>query len=419
MAGSIVGMSTMYLIHGNALLLRDTALQLRLLGYPVTTLASLSELALQERPQNPAVVLLDLGKDIAGAQTAAQLQQLRAAGTFGLIVLSSRGNFESRLAAVRAGADAYLVRPFDPVMLTEKIDELLRREARPPWRVLYVSASADRADALRAGGIELTFLQRPAELFNLLDQQSTDLILIDLSLPECSDLDLIRLIRQEPGLMEIPILLLAREGAADRRREGLAAGADDVLQDTTGTADLIAAIDSRAERSRALRGLISRDSLTGLYNHAAIKEHLAREVSLIERHAAPLSLAMIDLDFFKKVNDTYGHPVGDQVIRALARLLQQRLRRGDIIGRYGGEEFVVLLPATTQKHATEVLADIGKAFAQLHHQSDAGEFVATFSAGVAEAHGHPDGDAMLRSADAALYLAKHAGRNCVIAAAPV
>ena len=158
-----------------------------------------------------------------------------------------------------------------------------------------------------------------------------------------------------------------------------------------------------------------RDGLTGLYNHSATKEHLMREISRATRSESPLALAMIDLDFFKKVNDTYGHPVGDQVIRALSRLLQQRLRRGDIIGRYGGEEFVAILPGTTASAAAGVLEQIREVFSKIRHRADEREFTSSFSAGVTELTPDQDNDALFRVADSALYEAKHKGRNCVVA----
>jgi len=88
--------------------------------------------------------------------------------------------------------------------------------------------------------------------------------------------------------------------------------------------------------------MLTRDGLTGLYNHSAIEDELRSQLAIAGRNHRPLSLAMIDLDFFKRVNDTYGHSVGDQVLRSLSRILKLRLRRSDVVGRYGGEEFVII-----------------------------------------------------------------------------
>jgi diguanylate cyclase (GGDEF)-like protein len=159
-----------------------------------------------------------------------------------------------------------------------------------------------------------------------------------------------------------------------------------------------------------------RDGLTGLYNHISIKEQLVREIARSSREGSPLALAMVDLDFFKKINDSHGHPVGDQVIRAISHILRQRLRHGDLVGRYGGEEFAVILPGTSATAAAGVLDEIRESFGKLRHKADNTEFFATFSAGVAElddATGPADASEMFRIADMALYQAKQAGRNRV------
>ncbi|MBR7784473.1 GGDEF domain-containing protein, partial [Undibacterium luofuense] len=127
----------------------------------------------------------------------------------------------------------------------------------------------------------------------------------------------------------------------------------------------VSSLSTRAERYRSLRALIMRDGLTGLLNHTAIKEQLEAEVLQAHRNGAPLALAMIDLDNFKKINDSYGHATGDQVLRTLARILRQRLRRTDIVGRYGGEEFAVIFPDTTASTARRVLDKVRQAFSKV------------------------------------------------------
>ena len=384
-------------------------------GYPVIQLDSLQALAKILVPQSSVIVVLDVGRMMVSTQITHELQQLRLQADVSLLVISSRGNFESRLRAVRAGALAYFLRPIDTVVIGEKIEQSLRSRDHAAYRVLLVGNTSGREAQLLASGMQVVALTNPIALFNRLVEFHAELILVDIALPDCDGFDITCLIRQDALYQDIPIVNLGEADTTEEAARVMAAGADDFLSRSIGQEQLHLVLTSRAERYRALRSLIMRDSLTGLYNHAAIKEYLSREMALIERHAAPLSLAMIDLDFFKKVNDTYGHPAGDQVICGLSRLLQQRLRRGDLIGRYGGEEFVVLMPATTAESAVAVLTAIGAAFAQIAHVSDGVSFHSTFSAGVAEARGHVDADSLLQSADAALYQAKHAGRNRVIA----
>ena len=123
------------------------------------------------------------------------------------------------------------------------------------------------------------------------------------------------------------------------------------------------------------------------------------------------SLAVMDIDFFKKVNDTYGHPMGDRVIKSLALFLKQRLRKTDHIGRYGGEEFAVVLPDTDAATALKVLDDIRQRFAEISYPAQPMDLSCTFSCGIAELHDGVDSKALSKRADEALYEAKHSGRN--------
>ena len=163
-----------------------------------------------------------------------------------------------------------------------------------------------------------------------------------------------------------------------------------------------------------LRSFMVRDSLTGLYNHTEIKNQLVREVARARRQETACCFAMVDIDFFKRVNDTYGHPAGDRVIKSLSRLLRQRLREVDLVGRYGGEEFAVVLVGVGCEAAAKLLNSLREDFSRLRHVSEGAEFSVTFSCGVAEvAHF----DEVVEAADRALYQAKHGGRNQVVIAA--
>jgi len=159
-----------------------------------------------------------------------------------------------------------------------------------------------------------------------------------------------------------------------------------------------------------------RDSLTGLFNHTLTKEYLALEVEQARRRNGLLSFAMIDIDNFKSVNDTYGHPVGDQVIRIIAKLINKRMRKTDIIGRYGGEEFAIIMPDTDAENAKNILDQLRHDFSQIHHRCDNGDFTVTISCGVAEFPAFPNTATLSEAADQALYAAKNSGRNQVVKA---
>ena len=158
--------------------------------------------------------------------------------------------------------------------------------------------------------------------------------------------------------------------------------------------------------------------MTGLANHSKCKEYLETEWERAERQGKPLAFAMIDIDEFKGVNDTYGHWTGDMVITSLAKVLRQRLRKTDIVGRYGGEEFVVILPETDGPTAFAILDKIRDRFSRIHHASGDVGFFVTFSCGIATYPAAGDQARLTTAADEALYEAKRSGRNRVVSADP-
>ena len=174
-------------------------------------------------------------------------------------------------------------------------------------------------------------------------------------------------------------------------------------------------------RLRELEEKAQRDALTGTHNRVYFDEAFKHEFAVSTRHGWPLSLAFIDIDHFKHVNDTYGHAVGDNVLVTLSRLIASQIRSGDIFARYGGEEFVLLFPGTTADAAWTVLSRIREAIASFTHTCGSSSFQLTISAGVAC---HMDenvkfdvAEDMLHAADDALYVAKHNGRNKIVRSA--
>ena len=155
------------------------------------------------------------------------------------------------------------------------------------------------------------------------------------------------------------------------------------------------------------------DGLTGLYNHVKSKSLLRQCLQRAQRQQLPVTYAILDIDHFKRVNDTYGHSVGDKVIKTLARHLKQRLREADVIGRYGGEEFVVVLYNCDPDKGYELLDRVRIDFEQIYHTYDEGIFSTTFSAGLAHFPAYAAAAELMVAADDALYVAKKAGRNCV------
>ena len=159
------------------------------------------------------------------------------------------------------------------------------------------------------------------------------------------------------------------------------------------------------------------DFLTGALNRRGMDEAIEREFERADRHSTALSLAMIDIDHFKKINDTMGHSTGDVALAHLAKVVKSILRSTDVLARYGGEEFVILLPGSKQDDAVNVIAGVQRDLTKNFFMHNSERVLITFSAGVAERMTGESVDAVLPRADAALYLAKQTGRNRVVGAA--
>ncbi|HDQ39760.1 MAG TPA: diguanylate cyclase [Desulfonatronum sp.] len=273
-------------------------------------------------------------------------------------------------------------------------------------------ASARRlAQVLRQAGMEVKAVTNPERLLEAMVQFHPELILMNLIMSGYSGTDLARVIRMHGEWVSLPIVYLSAERDMDKQLSAMSSGGDDFLTKPISDRHLVAAVSVRAARMRQLSELMTKDSLTGLLTHSRIKEQIALEYARAKRSHKPLCVAMLDIDHFKVVNDTYGHAIGDQVIKALAHLLKQRLRKTDSIGRYGGEEFVVVLPDCDQESALTLLEDIRTRFKEIRFSAEGREFSVTLSAGAVFASDYQDASAMIVAADEAMYAAKNKGRD--------
>lgn len=266
---------------------------------------------------------------------------------------------------------------------------------------------------LNSAGIVTRAITEPVQAMAALAEFQPDLIILDMYMPECLGTELAKVIRQNERYVSVPIIYLSAEDDLDKQLDAMSEGGDDFLTKPIKPRHLIATVRTRAKRARSLKARMVRDSLTGLFNHTHTLQLLEDARSRARRDGRPLCFAMLDIDHFKKVNDTYGHPMGDRVIKSLALFLKQRLRKSDHIGRYGGEEFAVVLPDTDLEAAQRVLDEIRQRFAEIRYPAQPHDLSCTFSCGIAELSDDIDSNTLSKRADEALYQAKRSGRNRV------
>jgi diguanylate cyclase (GGDEF)-like protein len=275
---------------------------------------------------------------------------------------------------------------------------------------------AETAHALQSAGMITSVVSDPRNIFQVLVEYKPELILMDMYMPGSTGVELAKIIRQNSSFVGIPIVFHSIERDQGKQLEAVRSGGDGFLEKPVDPEMLVTSVRLRAARARAMRFYMERDSLTGLLNHTNLKQRLEHDMQRAGRIGTRLVFAMIDIDHFKSVNDTYGHLTGDRVLKSLARLLEERLRRTDVVGRYGGEEFGVILFNTDAVNAVRIMNGIRDSFSRIHQSSASATFHVTFSCGLAEFPAFDTPSALNEAADGALYRAKERGRNAVMAA---
>jgi diguanylate cyclase (GGDEF)-like protein len=303
-------------------------------------------------------------------------------------------------------------------------------------RILVVDDSRTQlewlVEVLVREGHEVKTATDGKEAIRLVKSEPFDLVLLDQILPDMSGLEVLRIVKARgEGEGFIPVIILSVKSDLDSKVTGLRIGADDFLAKPFAEAEILARcaamlrIKSLQDQLRAAQRELQEksitDGLTGLRNRRFFEERLHEEFRRAQRYADPVSLIMIDLDHFKQVNDRYGHPMGDLVLREAAQLLRHSTRDPDICARYGGEEFAVVLPKTHLTGALAVAERIWRALGAkvyetpAHHGPTRTQIRVTASIGIAF---YPSKDIaspelLVKFADEALYQAKRSGRNTI------
>ncbi|MBI9104350.1 MAG: diguanylate cyclase [Spirochaetales bacterium] len=409
-----------YLLDEDESLFRELSDQIGIFGYEINLLKHYKELDSKIKAGKWHLLIVESRLLNSKLNLSENLKQLKneMGDDLNIIFLSQEDNVDIRLKCVKAGSSGFFLLPLDINRFINRLNQFSSRGDEQPYHTLIVDDDVSVTEyyslMLNKAGIRTTRAITVSEAIESMIQNKPDIILIDIYMPECSGIEMAALIRQEDTFIGIPIIFISADQTEETQRKAILAGGDDYLTKPIEPDHMIKLLSSRVRRARQIRHYMERDSLTGLLNHSNLKEHLTREFNLASRTGNEFCFAMLDLDHFKLVNDTYGHTAGDQILKGLARLLEDRLRTTDIIGRYGGEEFGIVLESTSLEHGMRILNDLRELFGRIHQNYNNMDFFVTFSAGIAKSSDAMNSDDLISLADKALYTAKERGRNQVV-----
>ncbi|MCI5061189.1 MAG: PleD family two-component system response regulator [Alphaproteobacteria bacterium] len=426
--------------------------------YDVLTATSGAEALEKVAADSPDIILLDVmmpGMD--GFEVCQKIKQDPEHAHIPVVMVTALTDSTDRVRGLEAGADDFLSKPLNDTALMARVRSLVRLKMTvDEWRVRENTATqlgvsedvgtvmnepvegarilviedqsydSDKIiDALAQDEDLITLVTSGTEAMEKVVSEDFDLMIVSLNLENEDGLRLCSHLRSSEKARAIPILMVAADEDMSRIAHGLEIGAHDYILRPVDKNELLARARTQVRRKRFQQRLRSSyevslsmaltDALTGLYNRRYFDVHLQKLLQKNETSRKSLGLLMMDIDHFKQVNDTYGHAVGDEILKEFARRLQEKLRGFDMVARYGGEEFVAILPDVGENMAHAVAERLRRAIAETPFQCAVpeGELYVTASIGgtIVKSGISAEMQTTLKQADAALYKAKEAGRN--------
>lgn len=369
---------------------------------------------------SPDVVLLDFGASDTKEDTLALLAELNSRQLpVPVIVLTDKDSLLDRVKVARLGASGFLQKPVSPNQVIETVTQILQRTRSTQATVMIVDDDPQILAALQTllvpWGLKVYTLENPLRFLDAIVATEPDLLILDVEMPEVTGIELCQVARNDPRWSGLPILFLTAHSDTTTRQQVFIAGADDYISKPIVEPELITRILNRLERSRWLRNLAEIDALTLVANRRKSTQEINRYLQWSDQHQQPFCFAILQLDQLKEINHKYGHGVGDRVLSQLGELLRQRFHSQDIVGRWGGTEFVVGMAGMTKSDGVQRLAEILESWRQIEFTpTNSQNFHVTFSTAVVE---YPqDGanlQALYQAADALLEQVKAIGSKPV------
>lgn len=404
------------------------------------------------------LVLLDvMMPEMDGFEVCARLKADPATSHVPVLMVTALDQPSDRVRGLEVGADDFITKPLDDVQLMARVKSLVRLKAltdelrarartgqeiavedamqamasidHDNGRILLIDTDprhAERVKGYLSGSNRVDVLSHPADAALVVSNGTYELALVSMALGDFDPLRVCSQMRTAELSRTLPIILIAEEDDKPRVVRGLDLGVNDFIMRPVERNELLARVRTQIRRQRyavELRRSVNNtlalavtDELTGLYNRRYFERHLAIMQSKAIEQQRDMAVMLIDMDYFKQINDTHGHGTGDAVLREFADRLRRNIRGVDLACRFGGEEFVVLMPDTDFQQAQIVAERVRSAVADKGFDNGMGrQLTVTVSVGVAlNDEGADSPEALLRRADVALYRAKREGRNRVV-----
>lgn len=271
--------------------------------------------------------------------------------------------------------------------------------------------------ALSSVGYNISVAFDGEKALDLIPKSKPDLILLDIMMPKVDGIEVCRRLKKDPELCDIPVIFITAKGDPQDVLEGFEAGAVDYIMKPFNLKEVCARVKTHLLLSAAIKKLVQdseTDSLTGLFNRRTFLKRIEEEAMRFKRNQKPFSIIFGDIDFFKKINDTFGHAAGDEVLIDISKILSTEKREVDQVARWGGEEFLILLPETNLKGATQHANSIRELVSAKPITHEGQDINITMSFGVSEYSGGVSIEKVIDISDQRLYLAKNSGRNKVV-----